>query len=247
MIHALRILILCKSRNYARAVGCFLIQIMAYRSKGHPIYALFRDNCVLFNEELGEISLGHLVQTLRGDPLASDCDHVSELYILLGRFRQNISSYFDSELNGNRPVELADLDTPAGKQVVAFLHQLIARCQTKVFRAYGPNMMEWKNAVVSERGSVHALLPRVIDCKVSSWKIVSEWLGKHFESLRSTRQTAELHDRLLELRSTASVEESRRIRSDDDDQPNDDDDLNTLAAAEDPGIHGNQSSQSHFD
>lgn len=215
---------------------------MAYRSINHPVYSLFRDDCVLFNEELGEISLGHLVQTLRGDPLASDCDHVSELYILQGRFRQNITSYFDSELDGSRPVELADLNTPAGKQVVAFLHQFIARCQNKLFRVYSENMQEWKNSVISERGAMHILLPRVIDCKVSSWKIVSEWLCKHFASLQSARQSADLQDRILELRSTASVEQSRPHHSNEDDLDVDVDDLETLAGAQEPDIHGNQSS-----
>jgi hypothetical protein len=76
-----------KAHDYPKMLLAQLLILEYWRSKDHVTVKLMKQNMSLMNEELGEISFGMLAQSVLGDSLRSDLEHMQKMFALLPIYR----------------------------------------------------------------------------------------------------------------------------------------------------------------
>jgi hypothetical protein len=76
-----------KAHDYPKMILAQLLILEYWKSINHVTVDLMKHNMSLVNEELGEISFGMLAQSVLGDSLRSDLEHMQKMFALLPIYR----------------------------------------------------------------------------------------------------------------------------------------------------------------
>lgn len=178
LVHIFRIFVIAGSAAYAKATGLWLLLLLQFKNADHPVYDYFMSDPSLFNEELGEMSLGALASMIATDTNKSEIGHLSRLYQLQGTVRSIYGEYLISYNlhRGRGGVEHADLNRMPGQSVVAFLRSFVQKNEYKQYRHYTGAQTSWTSLRAAEETACRELIPVLLDQQPAHvTEILSSW------------------------------------------------------------------------
>lgn len=191
--HIERLFVVSKSTRYAKAVACNLAIIHRLRALDLPAWKHFRAQVSLFNEELGEISLGHLCNFMAIDTAKSHWEHAHKIYCLLPDLRATQKSFLeDYRLRFEFSEEKVDPASPTCVQVQAFLANFINLNTAKQYVLYPVDRKLWTNAARAKEQGSRVVEPPFWDYKTSTWPLVQKALTAYIKQLTTPQWSGKI-------------------------------------------------------
>lgn len=157
-----------KAHDYPKMQLAQLLILEYWRSKNHVTVELMKHNMSLMNEELGEISFGMLAQSVLGDSLRSDLEHMQKMFALLPIYRDvkrdvQLDAKNKNSISGRHVIKADDENVLA---VGMFFRRVIRDISDNKYQSYDGSPASYKSFASAADHKSQEVLNDVFDPRV---------------------------------------------------------------------------------